>query len=404
VSLRIWLRGGATAESTPGLAALSGRMLAEGTRERDWLQIALTCEERGMGLNATGGLETTGLAVDCLEEDLDLAVDLSAELLRHSTFPEDRFEWQREQAVAELQSAQDQPEVRASWAFFDQLYHPHALARPLLGSAESLARIERSDCESFHQESRQRGGWIAVAGAVDPTRCEARLREVFGPLRRLTGAVQGGSETTSGEPAGVGDRPPGRAERVREVELPGSQQMHLFAGHLTVARTHEDAAALEVLGVVLGAGNGLNGRYPHRLREREGFGYVAHAHAIAGAGRVPGRFVVYLGTSPENRGAAQDAIVEELARLLEDGITVQEFEDARNYLLGREAMRRETVAQRADLLSEAIFFGQPWNELEWAVKRYADLDRESVHTAMRQWLSVDELRWTVGLPSATEST
>ena len=109
--------------------------------------------------------------------------------------------------------------------------------------------------------------------------------------------------------------------------------------------------------------------------------YVAHAHALAGAGRAPGRFLVYLGTTPEHRERAERCIREELDRLLQGGVSEQEFDDARSYLRGREAMRRETSAQRADLRAEALFYGEPLHELSWVDARFASLRRNDVEEA-----------------------
>ena len=283
----------------PGTAALTGRMLAEGTSRRSWSELAEFTEGHGISLSAVGGLESHGLAIDCLDTDWQLAVDLAVELLLDSQFSEPRVDWQRQQTLAELRSLADQPDVRTSWKFLEQLYRPFALARPLQGLPETVSGLGRDDCRSFHEASLGRGGLLVTAGAASAELVQARVEGGFDGRFELATASSAVLETPDLD---------GEGQAVAEVPLPDSRQLHLFAGHLTVPKMHPDAPALETLGVVLGAGSGLNGRFPQRLREQEGLGYVAHAHALAGAGRAPGRFLVYLGTTPEHRERAERCI------------------------------------------------------------------------------------------------
>ena len=113
--------------------------------------------------------------------------------------------------------------------------------------------------------------------------------------------------------------PEGHPERRREVRV-SSEQAHLYLGHLTVPRNHPQVPALELLGVVLGAGSGLSGRLPERIREAEGLAYGVDARTVGGSGLEPGRFVVYVGTAPETVAQAERSVREELDRLLRDGI------------------------------------------------------------------------------------
>ena len=186
----------------------------------------------------------------------------------------------------------------------------------------------------------------------------------------------------------------------REVALPPGDQAHLYAGCLTVAAAHPDRHALELLGVVLGAGAGLSGRLPERVREREGLAYSVQVQTLAGAGLDPGRLAVYVGTSPETVEQAETAVTEELARMLADGVSAEEVDDARAYLLGRELFRRETARQWADLLVQSALHGTPEHDPGWHRERLEALDAEGVTEAARRHLEPARMKVTVGLPGS----
>ncbi|HEY0781145.1 MAG TPA: insulinase family protein, partial [Thermoanaerobaculia bacterium] len=163
---------------------------------------------------------------------------------------------------------------------------------------------------------------------------------------------------------------------------------------------HPDYAALEILAVVLGSGAGLTGRIPARIREREGLAYTAQAQTLSASSIDPGRLVAYVGTSPDTVEQAERGVIEEITRLVEDGITDEELEESRAYLLGHEPFRRETARQWADLLLEAEHYALPLDDTELRNAELRALDRPAVEAAARRHLHPDRLKVTVGLPAS----
>jgi len=393
VAVRVEVPGGARVEEVPGRSLVTGRLLAEGSRRRDYRALADRVEALGMLLSTGGGFESHGVSLDALSGDWEEALDLAAELALEPAFPDERCAWVARQTAAELESLTDQPDVRTAWAFLDQLYAPHPRSRPLQGTAAGLAALRPADCAAFHLASQSRGAIVVVTGEVDEAAVAARVEALFGALPAAAAA--------QAEPPPPG----GAADAHRTVELPASDgdepgQAHLYAGHLTVPRAHPDYDALALAGVVLGAGSGLTGRIPERIREREGLAYTASANTVAGAGLDPGRLVVYVGTSAATVEQAERGVREELARLVDEGPSDGEVADARAYLTGRLPFRRETARQLADLIVRAELYGLPLDRPGWREERLARLTRADVHAAVRRHLRPDELKVTVGVPAA----
>jgi zinc protease len=385
VAIRLWLRAGGRQEPIPGQALLTGRMLTEGTRRRDWRRIAEEAEGKGMILQSNGTFESIGLSIDALAQDWELALEWAAELMLEPSFPEDRCAWLARQAAAELDSLADQPEVKTAWSFLEQLYAPHPRSRPLHGDEASLLGLTPADCALFHHRARAHGILAAVAGVVDEDAVHNRLL-----------ALLGGSPVDA-EPFPEPPTPQGLAAR-RVVATDAEDQAHLYAGHLTVPRRHPDYTALEALAVILGSGAGLTGRIPARIREKEGLAYTAYAQTVAGSGLDIGRLVAYVGTSPATVEKAERGVAEEIARLVADGIEEAELEESRAYLLGREPFRRETARQWADLLIEAEEYEIPVDDFEHRKAELEALDRRAVEDAARRHVRPEDLRVTVGLP------
>jgi len=410
VGVRAWVSGGARVEEHPGQALVTGRSLSEGTVHRDWREIADASEALGAAIASSASFEAHGASVDVRSAHWREGLEWAVELLTEPSFPEERCRWMARQAASELDSLRDQPEARAGLAFLEQLYAPHPRSRPLQGSAESLERLGAAECRAFHDRALAAGGLtITVAGdfgreggldggrEVDEERVEAYLGELLTrvPVRSAWSAGAGSA------PVPAPAEPLGLPESHRRVDLPPGDQAHLYAGCLTVHRAHPDRHALEVLGIVLGAGAGLTGRLPERVREREGLAYSVQVHALAGAGLDRGRLVVYVGTSPGTVAQAERAVTEELRRVVEEGVGADEVGEARSYLLGRDPFRRETARQWADLLSEALLYGVPEDDPAWSREELEAVGVDEVVAAARRHIDLARLKVTVGVPRAS---
>lgn len=386
VAIRVVLVGGARVELAPSTALLAGRLLAEGTGRRDHRALAEAVESLGASLSSFGGYESIGVAVDALAADWERALELAAEVLFEPAFPEERLTFLARQAAAELEALADQADAATALEFSRQLYGAHARGRPLQGSAASLAALDPAACRRFHAESLARGGVVVVAGAIDPDAVARAAAAAFAAL-----------PPPAAPPPPAAIAPPRRAVR-RQPATRARDQVHLFVGQISVARADPDFTALELAGVVLGAGAGLTGRIPQRVREQEGLAYHATAECVAGASIDPGRAFAYAGTSPDLAARAERAMLEELERFVAEGPTAREVDEARAYLLGREPFRRETARQRAELEAQSALLGLPLHDAAWVRAELAAPSRADVAAALGRRLDPARLARVVGRP------
>ncbi len=389
VSVRVFLRGGMRREPTPGLALVTGRSLTEGSRERDWRRVADEAEARGVAISGFASLDGHGLAVDALAREWRKAVEWAAELSLEPAFPADRAAWVARQAAGELESLLDTPEARAGFAFLDHLYRPHPRSRPLQGELRGSPDEIADSCGRFHRASMARGVVVVVAGEVDPDEVEAEVHRRFRAAPERTGAPDEEVE------------PRGRPERRRELVCGGEGQAQVLLGHRTLELGHRDHPLLELLGVILGAGAGLDGRLPQRIRERDGLAYGVQVGTVVGASTDPGHLGVWVATADETVERVIDGAVEELRRVVEHGVLETELAAARAWLLGREPFGRETARQWAPRLVLAELLGLPLDRPEWRTRGWREATREAVDDAARRWIRPDELKITVGRPAAS---
>ncbi|MHC4261863.1 MAG: M16 family metallopeptidase [Planctomycetota bacterium] len=358
-----------------GLAHLVGALAPEGTRSRSDEDLADALEPHGGSLSG----DSTGLVGVIEGAHWQALVDVTAEVVCEPSYPKQQVDRRRDALLDRLTVEAADPRVQAARRFRQAVYGDHWLGRPERGEHETVARIERRHLTAYHRQHWvARRATIAVCGDVE-------AREVFERFeRRLAGWKPG----TQAPP--VAEDFPAPRRRVSAFRA-SRQQVHLFLGHLGIRRDDPDYAAVAVLDHVLGTGAGFTNRIAKRLRDDEGLAYSVYASQYDSAGRLPGVFSAYIGTSPTKIEAAVHGMVEEIARIRDEPGTEEELSLARDSLIGSYVLGFERAKARVNyiLFAERMGFGQ--EELVELPRRIAAVGIEDVQRAARRCLRPEEL-------------
>src|SRR5881296_2031845 len=340
-------------ESKAGVAIMASRLLDEGTETRTSFEIADAIESVGGAIETDGSFERIIAIAGVLKKDVDLGLELLSDLLIRPVFPDEYVEKEKERTLAEIVSAQDRPQVVAGWAFNELVYQDHPLHRPSHGYPETVERIERNDLLDFHEKYFLPNNVVlAVVGDFRVSELLPKIQDTFGSWRARPIVFP-----TYPEPV----RQSGK--RTKFIRMP-AQQLNIYLGHLGVQRTNPDYYVLQVLDTILGGGAGFTARIPQRLRDELGLAYSTFASITMTAGMDPGRFIAFIGTSPENMKLATEGLINEIRRIIEEPVTMQELQDAKDYLTGSFVFAFESSPQIARFLVHAEVYGLGFDYVE----------------------------------------
>ncbi|MBL8151587.1 MAG: insulinase family protein, partial [Blastocatellia bacterium] len=364
-----------------GLTSLLGEVLDEGTKKRDSQQIAEEIEQVGGHLQSFGGYAQSGISVTVLKPDFDLALDLAVDLLTSATFPQDRFEQQRDRRLAQLKSREDDPRTIASDIFNEIVYKGHPSHKPKIGYPETVKSLTREDLADFYNRFFiPNNTLIAVVGDIDKAEVKAKVEDAFRDWK----PVENFKLPTIAEV----ER---QTSPIKKVVYKEKEQVNIYIGHLGITRNNPDYYALIVLDTILGSSPGFTSRIPRILRDEQGLAYTTFSNISGSAGIDPGRFIAYIGTSPENMDKAIDGIVKEIDRITKEPVTESELQDAVDYLTGSFVFSFETNAQVAGFLVEAEIFKLDFDYL----KRYPEFIRavtvEDVFRVAKKYIDPENL-------------
>src|SRR5574341_1212365 len=115
VALRVSLRAGSAFDppDAPGLANLTAELLTRGTAQRSGPELDRAIEFVGGGLEADAARDGTTVSLAVLKKDLDLGLDLLAEVLLTPSFPEDELKRRVGEIEGALRRLEENPEAVA---------------------------------------------------------------------------------------------------------------------------------------------------------------------------------------------------------------------------------------------------------------------------------------------------
>ena len=163
-ALGIWVGGGSREEapSESGAAHFIEHMLFKGTQRRSAQDIARETDAIGGQMNAFTTKECTCFYGRVLDSHLPQALDILFDMVYHSSFAQEAVETERGVILEEIDMYEDTPDDLCAEKLFGAVFQGSALARPILGSAETLAPMTGEFLREYHR-AHYRGDNTVVA-------------------------------------------------------------------------------------------------------------------------------------------------------------------------------------------------------------------------------------------------
>lgn len=353
VAMRAVWRGGQRVETTDraGTSTLLARLITRGCGTLDASALADRIDRLGGSLGGVAGRNSFGLAAEWLAKSWHQGLDLLADCILSPSLSAAELAREKRQLFDDQLAQSDNPTQVAFRLFSEALYGAHPYARDVLGTPAALDDLDRAELAAFYRSHYPVSALtLSIVGDVDIDDVVARVGKRFASSKRAKPV----------HPAIAAPHFDGRSDHEREVyRYLDRAQAHLVIGYPGATVAAADRFALEVLVAVLG---GQSGRLFGELRDKQGLVYRVSAHSIEGVD--PGFVAVYLSCAPDKLDAAVSAVRRELARVREHGITADELERAKSYLVGSHqiAMQRRAAVANAIAYHEA--YGLGWRS--WA--------------------------------------
>jgi predicted Zn-dependent peptidase len=348
-SLGAWTKVGSRHEEKPrnGVAHFLEHMVFKGTENRSSEQISEQIESVGGRLNAYTSRDQTAYYARILKEDIELGIDLIADVLQHPRFDKDEMERERGVILQEIAMYRDSPDDVAFDHAKRTAFPGQALGRPILGTQDSVSAMSPDDIRSFIKQHYSGPNMVlAATGRVDHDQVVELAQEYFCDLPKF--------KQLPGEEGY--DYHGGQARN----HDPSKEQVNLILGFPGVGYFHDDFYVETVLALLLGSG--MSSRLFKEVREKRGLVYTISS--FNQSYRDGGFFGIHAGTGPELVAELLPVVADELIKIGNE-ISDDELARAKTQARARILMGMESTSGRCrKLASQLLIYDRPVDQTE----------------------------------------
>ncbi len=378
VTVNMAIKAGSTVEpqDKPGLASLTASLLMQGTTKRTASRINREIDFIGGSLSVSGGDDFSSASLRVLKKDVKTGMDLLSDVLRNAAFDQKEIDRKVKETIAEIQRQKEEAETIASEAFAKAVFGRHPYGKTSDDVAAYLPKLARQDLLDFYrQHYGPNNTIIAVVGDVKEKEIIALLNGHFKDWKRAEQPVQP-------SPA------PPNVDRTTVLKLEKNiTQANIVMGRIGISRQDPDYYAVSIMNYILGGG-GFTSRLMDNIRDNRGLAY--DVHSMFSAQKEPGAFSVRIQTKNESANEVISETLKEIGRIRSELVSDKELADAKAYLTGSFALRMDTSAKIAGILTSieiynlgldypqkypAIIQAVTREDLLRVAKKYLDPDR-----------------------------
>ncbi len=342
-AIGIWIKSGSRHETpdTNGISHFIEHMLFKGTHTRTAKDIANAFDGIGGQVNAFTAKEYTCYYAKVLDEHVDIAVDVLADMFFYSMFDPTELTKEKNVILEEIAMYEDTPDDLVHDLVAQATYDVHPLARPILGTAERLHALDRSHLIAYvTQHYVAHDIVISCAGQLDESLMD-KLERAFDAVRfsyaHFGGAHGSAVNSTAKVPIVPPKFAPGHAWIQKQTE-----QHHVCLSYPGLALDDPLVYAMIVLNNVVGGG--MSSRLFQTIREQRGLAYSVFSYHTAHEDS--GSFSIYTGVAPKQTAEALDVIGHLVAEAIAHGLTDDELRRAKAQMKGSLILGLESAQSR----------------------------------------------------------
>lgn len=402
VDLAVQFRTGAAFDplEAPGTAYLTAQSLSQAaTQSRSYEQVLQELYPWGVEVRTTVDKEVITFSATVHRDHLEPFTSLWVEMLTAPKFDASDLDRLRDQAknflTQDLRANNDEELGKEAlrWLLFPA---GHPYGRHNVGTLTGLDRVRPDGVRRFYQEQMHSGAvTLGVAGGYPagyPERLQALLQQ------GLPAAPEGRWESPTIPPAAP---PDGRRLTIIEKD---TRSVAMSLGFpIEVHRAHPDWTALHLIRSFLGEHRSSNSHLYQRLREARGLNYGDYAYieyfpqgmfSFQPPAYHPRRHQIFeiwiRPVQPENALFTLRATLFELERLVHQGLTAEQFEATRSFLMKNSPLQVAASDRRLGYALDSQFYEvEPY--LERLRRELPELTLEQVNEALRRHLQADRL-------------
>jgi predicted Zn-dependent peptidase len=357
-----------------GVSHMLEHMVFKGTGKRTAKDLALALEILGGSLDAYTSREHTCYQARVLDEHVEIAADVLADLVFNPLLRKSDLDLERKVVLEEINTVDDTPDDLVFELHGEQMWGAHPYGYRILGTRESVGALTTKDLKALHDRAyHPENVVVAASGNVEHD-------ELIRILDNTGWGSVGSREARPAEPAPAVALSPSRKHYDRE-----GAQTHIVFGSPTVPHSDNRRHSLALVSMLFGGG--MSSRLFQRIREDLALAYSVYT--FQSFHRDSGNHGIYVGTAPDTAVAATEAIHEELASLAKEGLSEDEIAAGKSQLKGQITLSLEGVSSRMYRAAGVELYDEEYKTLDELLALVDAISSETVREVCSEFFAPD---------------
>ncbi len=372
--------GSITDTTKAGLARFSARVMSEGTKKLGSSAFAEALESKAIHISASAGKETFVMEVGSLKGEFNQGLKYFASLLKDPNFSDEVMSKIKTTTIGSLSAKANDFDYVASNELKAVLFKDTPLANPASGTIKSVESINLNDVKSFLKEHLVSSRLIVVIGGdVDISSAKAKITNIIKAMPK--GEVKALEHYEVSKKA------------TQSILKKDTKQAYVYFGSpYNMSVDSEDYYKARVATFILGTG-GFGSRLMEEIRVKKGLAYSAYARVSVS--KSSSYMMGYLQTKLESLEDAQKTVKEVVAEFVKNGVTKEELEQTKKFLLGSEPLRVETMGQRLNRTFMEFYKGQEIGHSAKELKKIEKLKLKDLNEFIKNHKEILEMSFAI---------
>lgn len=372
--------GSAYNNDNHGLSYVSSLILNEGTKDLGSVGFAQLLEERAISLHISSSQEFLEFDLTFLKEQEENSINLLSLLLDSPNLTQDALQKVKDKAMASLLAKESNFDYLASIGLSQLLFKNTPLQYPQQGTITSIQAITLDQVQTFLKNAMTLSHlYLVIGGDLD---IDATIEKLTPLLQKLP---VGTPKITQTFQANLAPQ--------TKTQYKQTQQAYIYFGApFNLKNYQEQSHKVKVMSFILGA-SGFGSRMMEEIRVKNGLAYSAYLriNLTSLANYTSG----YLQTKVANQNQSIELVKKVVADFVAKGVTQEELEGAKKFLLGSEPLRNETLSQRLGTAFSNYYKGLPLDYNKQELEKIEKLTLEELNTFIKAHKEILEMSFSI---------
>ncbi len=381
VSVKSAFMGGLRTEpdGKGGLVELLSRVWLSETKTKSEFEINQKIDQLAGSLSPYSGRNTIGLTADYLQMFEPEMSELFFDVLGQPRFPVEAIEREKLMMLNQLKKRKDNPAQLAMLQLMQKMYEGHPYAKDLMGTEESIQRINQADLVNIYQKMVQTSN--AHVCIVGDYKHDLWLKK----LDRLNHVIPKGQRHKDQFNL------PKLNQDIELYQFADKEQSHVVVAYPSINICSPKRFALDIISSIL---SGQGGRLFVELRDKNSLAYTVSPIQMNGI--EGGHFGAYIGCSPDKVKKAIEMINIEFMKLVDKPLTKDELDRAKKYLIGRHDIDLQKKSSICNTILFDEIYGNRWEQGMFVADLYNRVSAKDVQELAKELFNQHKITSIVG--------